>query len=101
MISSTGQATDEAFSLVKLNSNTKDGKRTVQVGEASGGLLGSKERSQLQAGALQPLKLERQQEGCTLKGDKYNVHRGTPVAPLAPGEYAVMYGDMFYDFGVD
>ena len=101
MTSATGQATDDAFGLVKLTPNTKEDKRSVQVGEASAGLFGSKERSKFQEGVLQALKLERQQEGCTLHGEKYNVHRGTPAAPLAPGEYAVMYGDMFYDFGVD
>lgn len=101
MTSLTGQATDDAFGLVKLTANAKENKRSVQVGEASAGLFGSKERSKFQDGVLQALKLDRQQEGCTLQGEKYNVHRGTPAAPLAPGEYALMYGELFYDFGVD
>jgi len=30
-----------------------------------------------------------------------NIYRGVPASPLAPGEYALIYGENFYDFGVD
>jgi hypothetical protein len=47
------------------------------------------------------LRLEKTQSGCTYNGITMNVYRGIPVTPLQPGEYALLYGEKFFDFGVD
>ena len=99
LVAPTGQQADDTFYLVKLS--PKGGRRAVIVGEASGGLFGYKEAMQFPPGALFKLNLKKLQDSCTIKGDKYVVYEGTPAADLQPGEYAIMYGDHFYDFAIE
>ena len=99
LVAPLGQQADDTFYLVKLT--PKEGKRDVIVGEASGGLFGYKERMQFPPGAQFNLNLKKLQDNCTIKGDKYVVFEGTPTAALAPGEYAIMYGENFYDFTIE
>lgn len=99
LIAPTGQQADDTFYLVKLT--PKDGRRAVIVGQASGGLFGYKESMQFPPGTQFKLNLKKLQDSCTIKGDKYVVYEGIPATALPPGEYAVMYGDHFYDFAVE
>lgn len=99
LIAPTGQQADDTFYLVTLT--PKGGRRAVVVGEASGGLFGYKENMQFPPGTQFKLNLKKLQDSCTIKGDKYVVYEGTPATPLPPGEYAIMYGDHFYDFAVE
>ncbi|MBC7622692.1 MAG: hypothetical protein H7232_04830 [Aeromicrobium sp.] len=99
LVAPTGQQAEDTFYLVKLS--PKGGRRAVIVGEASGGLFGYKEKMQFPPGAEFKLSLKKRQDSCTINGDKYAVYEGTPTVALAPGEYAIMYGDHFYDFAVE
>ena len=99
LVAPTGQQASDTFYLVKLS--PKGSRRAVVVGEASGGLFGYKEKMQFPPGAEFKLSLKKLQDSCTIKGDKYVVYEGTPSAALPPGEYAIMYGEQFYDFAVE
>ncbi len=95
-----GQTPEDIFALVKLTVIEDD--RVVVIGEASSSLFGGyKSRAKFREGIQIPLKLEMIQRACTYKDMTMNVYRGVPVSPLAPGEYALIYGENFYDFGVD
>ena len=95
-----GQLPDDVFALVRLDIEGKD--RILIIGEASVSLFGGyKGRSKFKDGAQIPLKLEKKQSNCIYKGETMNIYSGIPASPLAPGEYALLYGELFYDFGVD
>jgi hypothetical protein len=95
-----GQTPDDIFALVKLT--VVDNDRIVIIGEASSSLFGGyKSRAKFRDGIQIPLKLEKIQSGCTYKDMTMNIYRGFPSLPLGPGEYALIYGENFYDFGVD
>ncbi len=95
-----GQSPEDAFALVRLEVKGND--RILIVGEASSSLFGGyKGRSKFREGTQIPLKLERIQSGCTHDGNVMNLFRGVPASPLPPGEYALLYGENFFDFGVD
>lgn len=94
-----GQAPEDAFALVRFE--VKNGSRIVVIGESSASLFGGyKGRSQFKDGTEIPLRLEKKQSNCTYKGETINVYSGTPLLPLTPGEYALIYGELLYDFGV-
>ena len=99
LVAPTGQQASDTFYLVKLS--PKGSRRAVVVGEASGGLFGYKEKMQFPPGAEFKMTLKKLQDSCTIKGDKYVVYEGTPATALPPGEYAIMYGEQFYDFAVE
>jgi hypothetical protein len=95
-----GQSTDDVFVLVKLEVKGDD--RILIIGESSASLFGGyKGRAKFRDGTKMPLKLEKVQSNCTYKGEVMNIYRGVPSTPLAPGEYALLYGERFFDFGVD
>ena len=95
-----GQLTDDVFTLVKLEVKGDD--RILIIGESSASVFGGfKGRSKFKEGTQIPLKLEKTQNNCTYNGDLMNIYRGIPTSPLAPGEYALLYGELFFDFGVD
>jgi len=95
-----GQSPEDTFALVRLL--VKDNDRILIVGESSSSVFGGyKSRVNFGDDAQIPLKLEKLQSGCTYKDTAMNVYRGIPAKPLEPGEYALLYGENFYDFGVD
>jgi hypothetical protein len=95
-----GQAPEDTFALVKFT--VKEGDRILVMGEMSASLFGGyNSRAKFPEGMHIPLKLENVQSGCTHSGTTANVYRGIPVTPLQPGEYALLYGEKFFDFGVD
>ena len=99
LVAPTGQQADDTFYLVKLD--PKGSRRAVIVGEASGGLFGYKEKMQFPPGAEFKMTLKKLQDSCTIKGDRYAVYEGVPAVALPAGEYAIMYGEHFYDFAVE
>ena len=95
-----GQAPEDTFALVKLAIVNDD--RILIIGEASSSLFGGfKSRSKFSEGTQIPIRLEKIQSSCVYKDMVMHVYRGVPAMPLAPGEYALLYGENFYDFGVD
>jgi hypothetical protein len=100
LVTPQGQRPDETFALVKF---TVDGSsRVLVLGEATDSLFGGfQAEARLRENQQVPLRLERTVEGCLIQGQRATMYRGTPARPLEPGEYAVFYGDQFYDFGID
>ena len=95
-----GQAPEDTFALVKLA--IVDDDRILIIGEASSSLFGGyKGRTKFSEGTQIPLRLEKIQSSCLYKDMVMHVYRGVPATPLVPGEYALLYGENFYDFGVD
>jgi hypothetical protein len=95
-----GQSPEDAFTLVKLE--IKGDSRFIIIGESSGSLFGGyQSHSKFREGTQIPMTLEIKQRGCTYKDAVLNVYRGVPSVPLAPGEYALLYGESFFDFGID
>ena len=95
-----GQSPEDVFALVKLA--VIDNDRILIIGEASSSLFGGyKSRTKFKDGIQIPLKLHKIQSSCIYKDLVMNIYRGEPASPLAPGEYALLYGENFYDFGVD
>jgi len=95
-----GQSTDDVFALVKLEAKGND--RFLIIGESSASLFGGyKGRAKFREGTKIPLKLEKVQSNCTYNGEVMNIYRGMPSSPITPGEYALLYGESFFDFGVD
>ena len=95
-----GQLPDDVFALVRLEVKGDD--RILIIGEASASVFGGyKGRSKFKEGAQIPLKLEKMQSNFTYNGDLMDIYRGIPASPLAPGEYALLYGEFIFDFGVD
>ena len=86
------------FALVRFD--VRDGSRTLVIGEESASLFGGYRDAQFKDGTEIPLRLEKKQSNCTYKDQTLNIYSGTPVSPLAPGEYALIYGEILYDFGV-
>ena len=100
LVTTEGQSPEDTFALVKLAAIDND--RILIIGEASSSLFGGyKSRSKFRDGTQIPLKLDKIQSSCIYKDLVMNVYRGVPTSPLAPGEYALLYGENFYDFGVD
>ncbi len=94
-----GQSPGDVFALIRFD--IKDGDRTVVIGEASASLFGGyKGRSKFKDGTEISLKLEKKQSNCRYKDQTINIYSGTPETPLRPGEYALIYGEILYDFGV-
>jgi hypothetical protein len=100
LVTPQGQRPDETFALVKF---AVDGNsRVLVLGEATDSLFGGfKAEGKLRDNQQVPLRLERTVDGCLIQGQRATMYRGVPARPLEPGEYAVFYGDQFYDFGVD
>lgn len=95
-----GQSPEDVFALVKLAVIGND--RILIIGEASSSLFGGyKSRTKFREGTQIPLRLDKIQSNCAYKDLVLNIYRGVPLSPLAPGEYALLYGENFYDFGVD
>ena len=95
-----GQLPDDVYALVKLEIKGND--RILIVGESSASVFGGyKGRSKFKEGTQIPLKLEKIQSNCIYNGDLMDIYLGMPASPLAPGEYALLYGEFFFDFGVD
>jgi hypothetical protein len=100
LVTTEGQSPEDTFALVKLAAIDND--RILIIGEASSSLFGGyKSRSKFRDGTQIPLKLDKIQSSCVYKDLMINAFRGVPTSPLAPGEYALLYGENFYDFGVD
>lgn len=95
-----GQSPEDAFALVRLEVKGSD--RILVIGETSASLFGGyRDKAKFKDGTQVPLKLEKVQENCTFKGETLTIYRGVPTTPLAPGEYALLYGERFYDFAID
>lgn len=100
LITPHGQRPDETFALVRLSVDRNS--RVLIVGESSDSLFnGFRAEARLRENQQIPLRLEQTVEVCVIQGERATMYRGTPTQPLEPGEYAVFYGDNFYDFGVD
>lgn len=100
MVAPQGQRPEETFALVKFAVDANS--RMLVLGEATDSLFGGfKSEAKLRDNQQVPLRLERTVDGCLIQGQRATMFRGTPASPLEPGEYAVFYGDQFYDFGVD
>lgn len=95
-----GQSTEDVFALVKLEVKGND--RFLIIGESSASLFGGyKGRAKFREGTKIFLNLQKIQSNCTYNGEVMNIYRGAPSSPLVPGEYALLYGESFFDFGVD
>jgi hypothetical protein len=95
----SGMSPDDAFYLVKLVS--REGRRAVVFGKTSTGWISYNEKIEFPPGVNIPLNLKRTVASCTLRGERWSIFEGTPRAPLAPGEYAIVFGESFYDFTVE
>lgn len=91
-------APEDQFVLLRLTA--KDASRTVQVAKASLGLIGSEQKIDYGKNQVAVI-LEKVEEACTWNSVHYLHFHMKPAAPLAPGEYGLLVGNKFFDFGVD
>jgi hypothetical protein len=97
---------EDGFALVRLA--VAENSRSIHVGEVSSGIRGTRTKIEFPADALIPLEITRIQESCTYiaqGGGRYTLHiySAKPKAPLAAGEYGVVFPGpgWVFDFGVD
>lgn len=86
--------------MILINLEQQGASRFYRTGEGKGGLLGASGTDTMLKNAI-PLIFKTAGPNCSFLEKQYAHLVAEPSVPLNPGEYAVLVGGDFYNFGID
>lgn len=95
-----GAAPGDFMAVIKFLS--KDNARFIPIGSSSANTFGSKDSGfRLPDEVRVPVTNDLVSDRCQFDGKVWAHYRIRPTSPMEPGEYALLAGAKFYDFGID